>query len=667
MQRIRTARGARARKSSRLTAVCFHSVSTAYVALTCVTLAAAVACSPLASASVHYSYTSDQLYSCEITHMTDLDQRRAAGPGVLGLAGDGSMYCVPTASMNLLIYAANHGFPGLPPGPGYWQSQSLYNAATLNLAVMGALMGTDPATGTGGDGWLAGMQSWLGAYNGLLTVTENYASGMYSPRLTTLAKSAMNGSIVSLCYGRYEQVGSYAGLPLISRTGGHCVTLAKATRSGATQTIWYRDPADDTADYYSQSAFCSRTFPIADHGYAACASPTCVRVMSAFDQDFSDGLFRIIDSYVSLKPKFGLSYSNQDPLYPLLIFRPIVLSGSSAAGLQQIPNPSGMPIVDLAVDPDLADLIVLEESASGPPTLTRVDTVSGAGQTITDIPDARRMTFGRNRQLYVLAGRSVLCLDLERADPVVTSAASGFVMDNLTYDDATDQVVVLAVSARKLLRFPADLVAEPEIITVPSEVPMDGDGSVIINPVDHKTWFVTDGSASLFGIEVSPTGGVTAEPISLPAIQSPTGIEADDAGHLFVSDGGQLIELALDTAGRWEVVSDSAFAGFEVGPSVHITRSRTNFDPTTMSGPEWYNLPAEQLVLGTRVPDATGDMNCDGALNGYDIDPFVLALTDPRAYAAAYPDCNYMAGDINDDGAVNGYDIDPFITLLTGG
>jgi hypothetical protein len=61
-----------------------------------------------------------------------------------------------------------------------------------------------------------------------------------------------------------------------------------------------------------------------------------------------------------------------------------------------------------------------------------------------------------------------------------------------------------------------------------------------------------------------------------------------------------------------------------------------------------------------------GDLNCDGAVDGYDIDPFVLALTDPAAYAAAHPDCDYMLADVNGDGAVNGYDIDPFVGVLTG-
>ena len=59
-----------------------------------------------------------------------------------------------------------------------------------------------------------------------------------------------------------------------------------------------------------------------------------------------------------------------------------------------------------------------------------------------------------------------------------------------------------------------------------------------------------------------------------------------------------------------------------------------------------------------------GDLNCDGAANGADIDPFFLALGDPAAYAAQFPDCNIINGDMSCDGAVNGADIDPFFACL---
>jgi hypothetical protein len=62
-----------------------------------------------------------------------------------------------------------------------------------------------------------------------------------------------------------------------------------------------------------------------------------------------------------------------------------------------------------------------------------------------------------------------------------------------------------------------------------------------------------------------------------------------------------------------------------------------------------------------------GDVNCDGAVNNFDIDSFVLALSDPEAYGLAYPQCDRLLADINGDGAVNNFDIDPFVALISGG
>jgi hypothetical protein len=61
-----------------------------------------------------------------------------------------------------------------------------------------------------------------------------------------------------------------------------------------------------------------------------------------------------------------------------------------------------------------------------------------------------------------------------------------------------------------------------------------------------------------------------------------------------------------------------------------------------------------------------GDMNCDGAFDGFDIDPFFFALADPGAWQLQFPGCDIAAGDINADGEVDGFDIDPFFALLGG-
>ncbi|MBK8915798.1 MAG: hypothetical protein IPM64_14610 [Phycisphaerales bacterium] len=67
-------------------------------------------------------------------------------------------------------------------------------------------------------------------------------------------------------------------------------------------------------------------------------------------------------------------------------------------------------------------------------------------------------------------------------------------------------------------------------------------------------------------------------------------------------------------------------------------------------------------VSGTTHP--LGDMNCDGLVNSFDIDPFILALLDPAAYAAAFPDCDVQSADCNLDGVINNFDTDSFLEFL---
>ncbi len=63
---------------------------------------------------------------------------------------------------------------------------------------------------------------------------------------------------------------------------------------------------------------------------------------------------------------------------------------------------------------------------------------------------------------------------------------------------------------------------------------------------------------------------------------------------------------------------------------------------------------------------ALGDLNCDGVVNFDDINAFVLALSNPSAYHAAYPSCDILNGDVNGDGAVTFDDINAFVALLSG-
>ena len=71
-------------------------------------------------------------------------------------------------------------------------------------------------------------------------------------------------------------------------------------------------------------------------------------------------------------------------------------------------------------------------------------------------------------------------------------------------------------------------------------------------------------------------------------------------------------------------------------------------------------------ALGVLNPLLLGDMDASGSVNNNDITPFVMALTDPDAYLAAYGLDVDVVGDIDGSGAMNNNDITPFVSLLTG-
>ncbi len=67
--------------------------------------------------------------------------------------------------------------------------------------------------------------------------------------------------------------------------------------------------------------------------------------------------------------------------------------------------------------------------------------------------------------------------------------------------------------------------------------------------------------------------------------------------------------------------------------------------------------------LDTAIP---GDLDCDGVVSFFDIEPFIAAILDPAAYESTSPNCRIANGDLNADGQVNFFDIDPFVECLFG-
>ena len=107
-------------------------------------------------------------------------------------------------------------------------------------------------------------------------------------------------------------------------------------------------------------------------------------------------------------------------------------------------------------------------------------------------------------------------------------------------------------------------------------------------------------------------------------------------------------------------------------PSTGVYTS-INGSPFPNSGSRFFTSPGNNgggdgdWVLVLEVVPLKGDMNCDGAVDFDDVNPFVMALVSQATYEARYPGCPWLNGDINGDGAVDFDDISPFVACLVGG
>ncbi len=160
-------------------------------------------------------------------------------------------------------------------------------------------------------------------------------------------------------------------------------------------------------------------------------------------------------------------------------------------------------------------------------------------------------------------------------------------------------------------------------------------------------------------------GRTTSNPVKLPLAQA-----CADYGGIAVTVGGQLD--ASDHA-SFEAVGIPACVPIEYDyeGNPHYHKSTDSVDtPNYIDYPYAVALTKGTLgwlvdAAGIKPPHPVGDVNCDYQVGFADINPFILALTNPTAYQTQYPDCDILNADINQDGQVGFGDINPFVILLT--
>jgi len=120
---------------------------------------------------------------------------------------------------------------------------------------------------------------------------------------------------------------------------------------------------------------------------------------------------------------------------------------------------------------------------------------------------------------------------------------------------------------------------------------------------------------------------------------------------------------------NWEYVFTTAFSPTAVTPfdsSGMLPAGEYRIDTTIT-----LNAQGNENWIGTYDYTLSffkpGDMNCDGAVNGLDVMPFVTALLNPAAYATTWPTCDVSNADVNLSGAVNVDDVAPFVQCVVNG
>jgi hypothetical protein len=125
-------------------------------------------------------------------------------------------------------------------------------------------------------------------------------------------------------------------------------------------------------------------------------------------------------------------------------------------------------------------------------------------------------------------------------------------------------------------------------------------------------------------------------------------------------DAIEITELQPDAVGDGLLPGGGWAAAWRCDRAVYFSGGNTG----SLGGSEFLQLTANMVLCH----NLRGDVNFDGAVNAFDIDPFVIALTTPFP-----PDPGWCwetmqeAADINGDGVLNAFDIDPFVDCLIAG
>ena len=125
-----------------------------------------------------------------------------------------------------------------------------------------------------------------------------------------------------------------------------------------------------------------------------------------------------------------------------------------------------------------------------------------------------------------------------------------------------------------------------------------------------------------------------------------------------------IASLAFATAGASAQSFDVAWFSIDAGAAVLTDAGGDLEMSVTVGQPDAGFLSGGEFEMTGGVsaissPCDPCDVNCDGVIDAYDIEPFIDLLVGPNPLR-----CSSCAGDANGDSVIDAFDIEPFVNCI---
>ncbi len=102
---------------------------------------------------------------------------------------------------------------------------------------------------------------------------------------------------------------------------------------------------------------------------------------------------------------------------------------------------------------------------------------------------------------------------------------------------------------------------------------------------------------------------------------------------------------------------DGGGAMFTSGQQYELSGTIGQPDAGAMAGNEFQLVGGFWAAASAGAPCDPCDANCDGAIDAFDVEPFITVLLGGGG-------CAPCTGDVNGDGVIDAFDIEPFVLCL---